>query len=419
MDLTEKASKYFVNQERLNRDIDHFILFCFCVLLISLPIAHTETIRAFALGIPAGLWIMKMLLTRRLLFFRTFLDLPILMFSVIAALSILTAVDPMYSLEEFIGEWLIKIFLFYLVVNNFRPENLKYILGALLVGNILMVNYSIFEFFHRGGILFDPRVRVGSLHSGVGTFSTYLVTIIPYILIAVFFTRKSGFRLLLFVLLSLNFFALCLTYSRGSLITILILLIVMSYLFFSKKLVILSLVGIILVAGIVYPYYYKRFTYPPVRQEMPDSYQGRLILAKFSLKKILGSPFRMIGYGQRSFIKYFKEFGAKYDQAAMWHAHNTFLNIGLQTGIQGLIVFCFLLYRIICYCYKNWRFKKPALQKYYFLATLGMVIAFLVRNLSDDFFIDDSALLFWFLVGMGFADLNSKEYFVGNEGSQA
>ena len=29
-----------------------------------------------------------------------------------------------------------------------------------------------------------------------------------------------------------------------------------------------------------------------------------------------------------------------------------------------------------------------------------MVISFFVRNLSDDFFVDDSALLFWFLAGL-------------------
>jgi hypothetical protein len=28
-----------------------------------------------------------------------------------------------------------------------------------------------------------------------------------------------------------------------------------------------------------------------------------------------------------------------------------------------------------------------------------MIITFFVRNLSDDFFVDDSALLFWFLSG--------------------
>ncbi len=40
------------------------------------------------------------------------------------------------------------------------------------------------------------------------------------------------------------------------------------------------------------------------------------------------------------------------------------------------------------------------------LATFMMIITFFVRNLSDDFFIDDSALLFWFLSGIVFAAEN-------------
>jgi hypothetical protein len=47
-----------------------------------------------------------------------------------------------------------------------------------------------------------------------------------------------------------------------------------------------------------------------------------------------------------------------------------------------------------------------------------MVITFFVRNLSDDFFIDDSALLFWVLSGIIFAtkiDEFEKNHGVGRE----
>ena len=96
-----------MNLSSLERFIDGFILFCLCVLVIFLPIAHTETIRAFALGIPGGLWIIKMILSRRLLFSRTPLDLPLLLFTIIAVLSVFTAVDWRYSLEELVGDWII------------------------------------------------------------------------------------------------------------------------------------------------------------------------------------------------------------------------------------------------------------------------------------------------------------------------
>ena len=79
----------YENRNHMERDrviqiIDPIILFCLCVLVIFLPIAHTESIRAFSLGIPIGLWFLKSILSRRLLFTRTPADLPILLFTLVA-----------------------------------------------------------------------------------------------------------------------------------------------------------------------------------------------------------------------------------------------------------------------------------------------------------------------------------------------
>ena len=384
--------------------IDQFILFCFCVLVIFLPIAHTETIRAFAIGIPLGLWIIKAILTRRPLFVRTPLDLPILLFTLIAGLSVITAVDPGYSLEEFIREWIRGICLFYLVVNNVRHEQMKYILGALVLGNILMVSYGIFDFFRQGGILFDFKVRAGSLHSGMGTFGTYLVTIIPFILVSLFFVRNPRQFLAILILFSLNIFALILNFSLGAWVAMVVLILLVGLKFFPRKVMLLSLA--LFSIGILFLFFnsdrpfYHRFT---DYSTGPNSYNTRWTLTKFSLEKIKGNPLQMIGFGQRSFAKQYKEFVEKYKEAPMWHAHNTFLNIALQTGLQGLILFCFLLYRLLKYCHEKAKLEENPLRKFYLTATFMMVITFFVRNLSDDFFIDDSALLFWFLSGIIFA----------------
>jgi O-antigen ligase len=403
-DFLEKPGKT-MKWPKLIRFIDYFILFCLCVLVIFLPIAHTESIRAFSLGIPAGLWIIKMILTRRLLFSRTPLDLPILLFSVIAGLSVITAVDWKYSLGEFIGEWLIGICLFYLVVNNIRPEQVKYILGALLLGNILMVGYGIFEFFRDGGQVLNYATRAGSLHSGVGTFSTYLVTIIPYIFIAVFFLNKTSYRVTIFILLFLNLFVLLLTFSRGSWVAIIVLALLAGWKFAPRKVFIPSLliiVGLIILLGAPQKLsqYYDRFT---DSNAFPDSYRGRWIVAKFYLERIQDNPLQMLGFGQRSFVKKHVDFYKKYEKPQLWHAHNTFLNIAVQTGLQGLLIFCFLLYRLLKYCYEIKVLEKHSLTGYFSLATFLMIITFFFRNLSDDFFIDDSALLFWFLPGIVFA----------------
>jgi O-antigen ligase len=381
--------------------IDRVILFCFCVLVIFLPIAHTETIRAFAMCIPAGLWIIKAILCRRFLFARTPMDLPILLFTLVAGLSVVTAVDPRYSLDEFIGEWLIGIGVFYMVVNNTRPEQVKYILGALLVGNLIMVGYGIFDFFRQGGILFETKVRASSLHSGMGTFGTYLVTITPFILVAFFFKRNARVHLFILILLSLNLFSLILNFSLGAWVAIAALFILIGFEFLKRKLLLFPV--LLLMTGIFFLFpnpnhsFYHRFTDFSVRA---DSYNSRWILARFSLERIKKDPLGMIGFGQRSFTKQYKEFVNKYGD---WHAHNTFLNITLQTGLQGLILFCFLLYRLLKYCHEKAKVEGNTLRKFYFTAAFMMVITFFVRNLSDDFFIDDSALLFWFLSGIVFA----------------
>ncbi len=54
------------------------------------------------------------------------------------------------------------------------------------------------------------------------------------------------------------------------------------------------------------------------------------------------------------------------------------------------------------FCLEKEKFGGVPVTRYYSLATFLMIITFFSRNLSDDFFIDDSALLYWFLCGMIF-----------------
>jgi O-antigen ligase len=408
MILTKRATEYFMDRERVIRHIDTLIFFSFCVLVIFLPIAHTETVRAFAFAIPAGLWIIKMILTRRFLFTRTFLDLPILLFTIVAGLSIFTAVDPKYSLGEFIGEWVKGVFLFYLVVNNIRPEKMKYILGALLAGNLLMVGYGIFDFLKSDASLLDYHWRSGSLHSGYGTFSTYLITILPYIVTAFFSLVTFKIRLLLGFLLLLNFFALFITYSRGAWLALAVLLAMAGWKFLSKRIFILStslvVIGILFLAPKGIFIHQTQILRSDGTQAELETSKARWQLTKFTIQKIWENPFRMLGFGRRSFVKAYREFYLKYKGALLWHTHNTFLDFAIQTGIQGLILFLFLLYRLLRYCYQNPELEEDRIRRFYFQATFFMIITFFVRNLSDDFFVDDSALLFWFLSGILFAN---------------
>jgi O-antigen ligase len=396
-----------MNREKVLKGMDHFTLFCFCVLVIFLPIRETESIRSFSFGIPLGLWIIKMLITREWSFVRTPADIPILLFTIVAGLSLITAVDFHYSLEEYTGEWLTGVVLFYLVVNNFRENQLKYLFGALLLGNLLMVGYGVYDFFHRGGVLFDYQVRAGSLHSGFGTFSTYLVTVLPYLLIAVFQVRKISTRLLIMVLILGNFFALYLTQARGAWIAAAVLLFLVGWRFLPKAVFLVSIALAVVFVFLFAPPKIIRHQAPITAPGSPlasiETVQARWELTKFCLEKIKENPFQMLGFGRRSFVKKYKEFYLQYKGALLWHAHNTFLDIALQTGIQGLAFFCFLLCKLLKYTYEGRALENFSWRRVYLVGTFMMIITFFIRNLSDDFFVDDSALLFWFLSGAAVA----------------
>lgn len=388
---------------RILNGLDAVILFCLCVLVFFLPIAHTESIRSFSFLIPVGLWVIKMILERQWLMVRTPLDIPLALFTVCAALSLTTAVDVRYSGEEFVFEWLAGLLLFYLAASNLRPPHMKYVLGALLLGNLLMVNYGLYDFFHRGGHLLDYSYRAGSLHSGFSAFGTYLVTVLPYLLVAAFYLPSTGARICLGVLILLNVAALYLTHTRGVWIAAALLLFLTGWRFLPKIPVLLVAGGVALLVFFFAPkevlQHHTEIT--PAQKETAalETMQARKEVTRFSLEKIRETPWRMLGYGRRSFVKQFGDFHEKYSGAQLWHAHNTFLNIALQTGIQGLAFFIFLLYKLMRYVYAGAKLCASPLAEFFLLATGLMIVGFFVRNLSDDFFVDDAALLFWFLTG--------------------
>ncbi len=82
------------------------------------------------------------------------------------------------------------------------------------------------------------------------------------------------------------------------------------------------------------------------------------------------------------------------------HAHNTFLNRALETGLAGLAAFV--------YPAGFGRHRVPARRAErrpdtaaIGAAGLALVAGVIVKNLTDDFFVRQNALLFWALVGAG------------------
>jgi O-antigen ligase len=268
-----------------------------------------------------------------------------------------------------------------------------------------MTGYGIWDFFVRGGTFFSYQIRAGSLHSGFGTFSTYLITVMPYILLALFFVPAQRIHWGLSLLFFINLGALFLTHARGAWVAAALLIGGAGWMFLSRR----AFLSLIIGGGAIFFLFLFQGSWQHYVHFTPPNSQGKIAietgaarweLLKFTLDQIKENPFQMIGYGRGSFVKKYREFSDQYKGALLWHAHNTFLNVALQTGIQGLVIFLLLVYQILAYSYRQGKDAEAPGARYFLLSTFFMVALYFVRNLSDDFFVDDSALLFWLLVGV-------------------
>ena len=88
----------------------------------------------------------------------------------------------------------------------------------------------------------------------------------------------------------------------------------------------------------------------------------------------------------------------RFDDGRLWHVHNIFLDAGIQLGIPGVLLLGWLLGAIGATGLRLARNADPFARSCG--AALAAVVAgMIVRNLTDDVWVRQSALLFWAVVG--------------------
>ena len=386
--------------------IDKTIEFCFMGLVFVLPIAHAMTIRSIFIYLPAILWVYKMILKKEGLFIRNQITLPLIIFSVIAALSLLTAVNPGYTLHELQGEMVTDFLLFFLLLNNVRNmKQVNRIILSLLFGSLVQGIYSVFTYFSQNGnlleSLLDYNVKAWGLTAGYISYSVFLVTLIPFIFYKIM-TVTGQKRFMFILLLLLNLFMLYLTHQRGALVALFVEVFIFFW-FVKRRMAYLVTVAAALAIFIIPSnLLYHGTNAIDFQTEETAKYENtinsRIALWKFTAGEISRHPFTGIGFGRHSF-------SAKYDQfrgTDLWHSLNTFLNITIQLGIQGLLAFIFILYRLTK-TYVSGLKESRGEAYYFFLASLMCITGFFIRNMFDDHYVDDNGQMFWVLTGLALA----------------
>ncbi len=388
-----------LSKEKQLEYIDKTIAVCLMGLVIILPIVHTMTIRLIFIYVPIVLWIYKMTRKKGNLFVRNHLTVPIIIFSIIAALSLFTAVDSRYTLRELRGEMIVGFLVFFVLLNNVCDmKQVNRIILSLLFGSLVQGIYSFFTYFSQDWSLLDYNVRAWGLTAGYISYSVFLVTVIPFIFYEIMTSVRQK-RFLFILLLLLNLFMLYLTHQRGALVALFIQVLI--FFWFVKRKMVCLVIGTVTLAIFIMPsnLLYHGTDVVDLKTEVAVNHENtinsRIALWKFTVREISSHPFTGIGFGRHSF-------STKYDQfrgTDLWHALNTFLNITIQLGIQGFLAFIFILYRLTKTYVAGLKESEGEVY-YFFLASLMCITGFFVRNMFDDHYVDDNGLMFWVLTGL-------------------
>lgn len=204
-----------------------------------------------------GLWLIKMVLFKKIIFKKTFLDIPIFLFFVSQLLSTFLSIDPHTSIFGYYGRFnggllsiLSYITLYYAFVSNFSDlvnsqQEIKRFVNISIITSILVVlwglpskfGYDLTCFLFTGVLnnscwteQFKPAERMFSTLGQPNWLAAYLI--INFLLSLYFIfkdnnnERNSIFKIVLFFILSLLLFAgILFTRSRSAYIALLITLI--------------------------------------------------------------------------------------------------------------------------------------------------------------------------------------------------
>lgn len=267
---------------------------------------------------------------------------------------------------------------------------------------------------------FDPTIMLRRPHGGIGAYSTYLCLVVPLLplLLApspIGFGARPPMLVVAATLFALLLVAARLTENRmmwAALTVGFVLAGVLAawrwrerltralwkwFATLSALLLLLSLLFID-VAGHRARTYYSPST--SVTQTLNDD--PRILLWQHTFERIRARPWTGFGFG-KSILR--EEFRAELNDPLRLHAHSMFLSQWLQTGAVGVAA---LLAVLVALALRYFRFMQApdGTLAAIGLAGLALLACFMVKNLTDDFFIRPTSKEFWalnaMLIGYGF-----------------
>jgi len=331
--------------------------------------------------------------------------IPFALWAAWAGLSLTWSFEPQRSLKEFQNEIGYAALAFWVCYVGAQSRNAARVILPVVAAAAVLVCLVALYYYPQG----LERYSEG-WHGGPQNLSSALLTMMPCVLTAGWYGRRTGWRRL--ELLSLGVAALLFigaytTLNRtiwfgfvGQLLLLGALLAVQGRSSLGPRVKVMGAALAILVvtsgAVVTSRIQAEREAADPDAALAKDP---RLTLWPEVLEHINARPLTGYGFG-RGILR--QSLSGDLKRPLQWHAHNLFLDTLLQVGIPGLLLLLLLLGATLR---EGWRMMRVPddLSVACGLAVIGVVAGMVVRNMTDTLWVRQNALLYWGVLGVLFA----------------
>ena len=380
-------------------------LFSLALYISQIPFPKNNAgVKSLALAGMAVFWLAKLILERRSNFLRTKLWWPLVTFTAIIVISTIGSIDVGYSLHNIKKYTIVSLFLFFAIVSNVQePKDIKVLLFALLVStgffSILgLVNYLAFE------PSFGTRLEFPYLYTNLGRFSKFYDVVIPVNLALLLSTDDKIKKTFLGIIILLSICTILFMQTRGSYVAIFMGLVAITFVYRRKFLI--GMLAIPFLFVIMMPTTMATRAQKILKFEdylkiggplnhRPNGWRG-------GVRIIAENPLFGLGVGKSNFGRVVKNFrDLDYDRD---HAHNTYLQIAVETGLIGLAAFLWLFGSVFYHGFKHYlslpREDEGAILTFGILCGLGGLF---VHGLICYFYKHEGFFILWLSVALLFA----------------
>ncbi len=326
----------------------------------------------------------------------------VLVFALVIGICAITSI----SLEESrnIALLMIAFVLSYFVVINTieNKKQFKFILYVFSIAAVITAFYGLYQYMF--GDLYsqawldkemfeDIKMRVYSTFENPNVYGEYLILAIP-IIVGLLWTEKGIFKKLFWLgSLGVTMLALALTFSRGCWLGI-ILAIGLLAIMIDRRFILLGIVALLFLPFVLPESIINRFLSIGNMGDSSTSY--RVYIWMGTLAMLADYWFSGIGLGITSFNTIYPIYS--YNNISAPHSHNLYLQLVVEFGIVGLIVFLGMLYNfyketIISICK-----KKNILTS----SLIAGVSGFMLQSMFDHTWYNYRVvLIFWIIIAFG------------------